>query len=45
MEQPQRSIVREPDEALAPAVFLYLWGVVAIFAALVAWVYWFRGYA
>ncbi|WP_439620321.1 hypothetical protein [Gemmata sp.] len=41
----KRSVAREPDERLAPLVFVYLAGVVATFFALLAWVYWFRGYA
>ena len=45
METPARSVVREPDETAAPFVFAYIWGVVAAIAAIIAWVFWFRGYA
>ena len=40
-----RSVVKEPDEAVAPLVFIYIAGVVACLFAILAWVYWFRGYA
>jgi hypothetical protein len=40
-----RSVVREPDELLAPVVFLYLFAVVGWLAAVLVWVFWFRGYA
>jgi len=36
---------READETTAPWVFLYIWAVVAAIAGLIAWVFWFRGYA
>ncbi len=39
------SVVTEPDEAAAPLVFLYLSGVVVWLFAVLAWVYYFRGYA
>jgi hypothetical protein len=39
------SVVAEPDERLAPLVFAYLAVVVAALAAILAWVYYFRGYA
>ncbi len=39
------SVVREPDERLAPMVFAYLAGVIAWLFAVIAWVFWFRGYA
>ena len=39
------SVVREPDEAAAPFVFVYIFAVVAALAAVLAWVFWFRGYA
>jgi hypothetical protein len=45
METRTRSIVWEPDEIAAPAVFLYILGVVGWLAAVIAWVFWFRGYA
>jgi hypothetical protein len=35
----------EPDERAAPVVFLYIGGVVTWLAAVVAWVFYFRGYA
>jgi hypothetical protein len=41
----RRSIVREPDEVAAPAVFAYIAIVIGWLAALLAWVFWFRGYA
>ena len=41
----KRSIVREPDELLAPVVFLYIFGVLATLSGALAWVFWFRGYA
>lgn len=37
--------VREADEAAAPFVFAYLVVVVAWLAAVLAWVFWYRGYA
>lgn len=36
---------KEPDEHAAPVVFLYIGGVVTWLAAVVAWVFYFRGYA
>ena len=39
------SVVTEPDEAAAPLMFLYLGGVVFWLFAVLAWVFWFRGYA
>lgn len=39
------SVVREPDEFAAPAVFLYIFGVLVWLAAVLAWVFWYRGYA
>ena len=45
MDSLKRSIVREPDERLAPLVFLYLGGVIFTLAGVLAWVFWFRGYA
>jgi hypothetical protein len=41
----RESVVREPDEAAAPFVFLYIFGVLAWLAGVIAWVFWFRGYA
>ncbi|MCS6863807.1 MAG: hypothetical protein NZS48_01860 [Gemmata sp.] len=39
------SIVPEADEVLAPLVFSYIVGVVVTLLAIIAWVFWFRGYA
>ncbi|MBN9122876.1 MAG: hypothetical protein J0I06_27685 [Planctomycetes bacterium] len=39
------SVVPEPDEKVAPLVFVYLSGVVTWLFAVIAWVFWFRGYA
>ena len=39
------SIVKESDEAVAPLVFFYIFGAIAWLAAIIAWVYYFRGYA
>jgi hypothetical protein len=39
------SVVTEPDEAVAPVVFLYIGSVVAWLFAVIAWVFYFRGYA
>jgi hypothetical protein len=39
------SVAKEPDETLAPLVFLHITGVLAWLAAVLAWVFWFRGYA
>lgn len=41
----KRSVAAEPDERLAPLVFVYLAGVVTTFFAVLSWVFWFRGYA
>ena len=40
-----KSFVTEPDEAVAPVVFLYIFGAVAWLTAIIAWVFFFRGYA
>ena len=45
MAQRTESVVREPDEAAAPLVFADLGGVIAWLFAVIAWVFWFRGYA
>ena len=45
MVDAKRSVVTEPDEAAAPFVFVYIYCVLAWLAAVVAWVFWFRGYA
>lgn len=39
------SVVKEPDETLAPLVFLYISSVLVWLGAVLAWVFWFRGYA
>ena len=39
------SVVREPDEAVAWWVFAYIGGVIFWLFAVIAWVFWFRGYA
>ena len=36
---------KEADETAAPFVFLYTAGVVVWLAAVLAWVFWYRGYA
>ena len=45
MTQRAESVVREPDEATAPFVFAYLGGVIVWLFAVIAWVFYFRGYA
>ena len=40
-----RSVVTESDESVAPVVFLYIFGVIAWLSAVIAWVFYFRGYA
>jgi len=45
MSERTGSVVKEPDEAAAPVVIVYIFGVIAAIGALIAWVYWFRGYA
>ena len=40
-----RSVVTEPDESAAPLVFLYTAGVLVGLGAILAWVFYFRGYA
>ncbi len=42
---PGRTRVREPDELLAPFVGIYLLAVVGWLAAVLLWVFWYRGYA
>ena len=39
------SVVKEPDETAAPLVVAYLGGVVVWLFAVLAWVFYFRGYA
>lgn len=45
MSHRAKSIVTEPDEAAAPLVFAYIVGVITWLAAVIAWVFYFRGYA
>jgi hypothetical protein len=45
MTEPTDFHPREADEATAPCVIAYTLVVVAAIAALIAWVFWFRGYA
>lgn len=45
MVNPVRSVVVEADEVVAPLVFAYIFGVIAWLAAVIAWVFYFRGYA
>ena len=45
MTELRESIVPESDERAAPVVFLYIGGVLAWLFAVIAWVFWFRGYA
>jgi hypothetical protein len=39
------SPAKEPDEIVAPLVFVYLFGVIGVLAAVLSWAFWFRGYA
>jgi len=45
MTHSSQSVVVEPDEAVALFVFLYIFAVIAWLAAVIAWVFYFRGYA
>jgi hypothetical protein len=45
MSKLSRSVVTELDESVAPLVFVYIVGVIAWLAAVIAWVFYFRGYA
>ena len=42
---PPTDFVREADDRVAPLVFVYMAGAVAWLFAVLAWVYYFRGYA
>jgi len=42
---PAPPVLLEAAEVVAPVVFAYTAGVVAWLAAVLAWVFWFRGYA
>lgn len=39
------SVVKEPDEIVAPVAFLYILGMTGWLGAVIAWVFYFRGYA
>ena len=39
------SVVKEPDERAAALVFAYIFGVLVWLFAMIAWVFYFRGYA
>lgn len=45
MANPAKPDMIEADESVAPAVILYIFGVIAWLAAVIAWVFYFRGYA
>ena len=45
MDHRTESVVRESDEKVAPFVFLYIFAVLGWLSAVIAWVFWFRGYA
>lgn len=45
MEQRTRSVVKEPDEVAAPVVFAYIFAVIGWLGVVLAWVFWFRGFA
>jgi hypothetical protein len=45
MTQRTVSVVKEPDEATAPLAFAYIFGVLVWLFAVIAWVFYFRGYA
>ena len=45
MSSLSKSVVTEPDEAVAPVVFLYFFAVIGWLSAVIAWVFYFRGYA
>lgn len=45
MSEPTPFEPREADDVAAPFVFLYIYAMVAAIAAIIAWVFWFRGYA
>jgi hypothetical protein len=40
-----KSVATEPDESAAPAVIVYIFAVLGWLAAVIAWVFYFRGYA
>lgn len=45
MTEPPTAGVREADDTVAPFVFAYIFGIVAVIVAVLAWVFWYRGYA
>lgn len=45
MDTRTTSIIKEPDERAASLVFLYIFAVLGWLGAVLAWVFWFRGYA
>jgi hypothetical protein len=45
MTERTESVVKESDESVAPLVFMYIWFTVAWLVAIIAWVFYFRGYA
>jgi hypothetical protein len=45
MTERTASVVKEPDERAAPLVFLFILGTLVWLFAVIAWVYYFRGYA
>lgn len=45
MTSPPEPEVREADDVVAPLVFVYTAVIVGCLFAVLAWVYWFRGYA
>jgi hypothetical protein len=45
MTERTESVVREPDESAAAAVFVYIAGTLGWLVAIIAWVFYFRGYA
>lgn len=40
-----KCVVMEPDESVALAVILYTFAVIAWLGVVIAWVFYFRGYA
>jgi len=42
---PPETCIREADDRAAPFVSAYIFVAVAAIAAMLAWVFWFRGYA
>ena len=42
---PARAEPVESDQTAAPFVFVYIYAVVVAIVVMLAWVFWFRGYA